>query len=523
MTLEEKNNIKTRAKAFEDYAKNSLPLTSYNRSPSSFGRIAELISTELQQKGQHIFPKDYTKQDVRKFLQSPTSYRMQLRDISNHLYVTSTHYKRLMYYFSNMLTYDYIIKIKATPSQNNNANQENQLNTYKKSYIKVAEMLGIIDFQHEFNKIMKIVFREDVFFGYVMSNKNSFYIKKLNSDACRISSVEDGCLCFEFDLLSLESNYLNDNSLDSYPEEIQKKYKKFKAQKKYDEESRWVELDSKNSICIRAHEDLPSNCIVPPFIGVVETILDLEDYKLFAKAKEFVNNYKLLVLKIPLRKDSDINDDFTINFDQAMKFYNLISSQLPDEIGVGLSPLEIDQVNFQDSAARSDVDNISRSIKTFWNTAGVNENLFGGEKASSVGLSKSIIVDEGIIFSVLNQVQRWVNRLLKLNGEGKFEVEFLNSTFFNREELFKTYLSGAQVGMPVKSYLCASVGLTPVDVINMNWLESDVLGLSDWEPLKSSHTSGSNDGKDGGRPEIDDDDLTDEGVVSKDGEKNLDE
>ena len=46
--------------------------------------------------------------------------------------------------------------------------------------------------KHEFSKISKTLYREDVFFGICLENKDNFYIQKINPDYCKVSSVVDG-------------------------------------------------------------------------------------------------------------------------------------------------------------------------------------------------------------------------------------------------------------------------------------------------------------------------------------------
>ena len=53
-----------------------------------------------------------------------------------------------------------------------------------------------MNLQHEFIKITTTILREDIFYGYEYSTKDSYFIQKLNPDYCQISSIEDGCFNF---------------------------------------------------------------------------------------------------------------------------------------------------------------------------------------------------------------------------------------------------------------------------------------------------------------------------------------
>ena len=476
-----------------------------------YARIGELVQADLRKKNElKTFFRKYKKEDIRKYLESPWMFEKQLREISNFLYHSSLHYKRLILYFATLLRFDYILK----PQKLNKENLD--MKRYENAYFKICGLIDNMNIKHEFTKALKIAFREDVFYGYILSTENSFYIKKLDPNYCRISTISDGILNYEFNLSIFNTQ---EEKLKNYPPEFKEKYNEYKKTKKSDHEAYWVEFDPKNTVCIKINEDIPEYC-VPPFIGVVDALLDIEEFKDLVKAREHINNYKILVMEIPMRENSEQNNDFLIEWDQVKKFYNLASSATPDQVGVITSPMKIDTVSFEKD--RADIDNVANAVREFWNAAGVSQHLFTTDKSSSVALSKSVITDEALCFSVLSQIERWMNRYLKLvGGNYKFLVELLKTTQFNWQDIAKGYLESAKFGLPVKMQACAALGMTPTDVLNMNYLEEEVFGLTDkFIPLKSSHTGG---GDSPGRPLTDEDDLVDGGIESRDGEKNLDE
>ena len=79
----------------------------------------------------------------------------------------------------------------------------------------------------------------------------------------------------------------------------------------------------------------------------------------------------------------------------------------------------------------------------------------------------------------------------------------------------------AQNGLPNKSRLCAINGLSPAVMIGNSIVENQVLGdlFDSWQPMKTSYTQSSNDDK-GGRPEMDDGDLSSSGEVTKENDTN---
>ena len=226
------------------------------------------------------------------------------------------------------------------------------------------------------------------------------------------------------------------------------------------------------------------------------------------------------IQRIPLdEKNPDINK-FLIDLELAMTFHNMASETLPEGVGVITSPMAIDAVKTEKKTTDSDL--VSDAYREAFRDGGVSEFLFNSDKNTSVGLAKSIITDEEVVFAMLRQIERWVNRKLKnLSGTYKFKIKMLDITVFNRDERHKKYLESAQYGIPVVMEIGATLGLTPLDLINKATLENDVLGLHDiLRPLQSSFNKlEENDGSDG-RPQKSDDEIGDEGQKTRDKNSN---
>src|SRR5690606_25750088 len=118
--------------------------------------------------------------------------------------------------------------------------------------------------------------------------------------------------------------------------------------------------------------------------------------------------------------------------------------------------------------------------------------IFNSDKSTSQGMLMSVKTDEQIVFGVLNQLQRWINRYLGFRFKDLlFNVTILHATEFNKKEIFAMYLEAGQYGVPVKSHISAVVGLEPIEVMNMAYLENVLLKLhEEFIPLMSSHTMG---------------------------------
>jgi hypothetical protein len=471
-----------------------------------FAKISKLIINDLNDSTpSSSINKKYTKEDIIRFMQNPRKNQKQLREVSRYLYEASPNYKRLILYFACLPTFDYIVEPYGLNTEKINKK------TFKTQYQKTLKLLEIMNLPHEFLKVLKIAFKEDVFYGYEHMSDDSYFIQPLDPDYCQISSIEDGVYNFAFDF-----SYFNKypKKLKQYPEEFQQKYKKYEKDKK---NYRWQELDSNNTICIKVNEEL--DYPLPPFNAVFESVFDIEDYKKLKKVKTKLDNYMVLTQQIPIDDKNSEPNNFLIDLDTAIAFHNRAVQALPEAVGLITSPMKIDAIKLD--RKQTDTDQVAHAERDYYNAAGVSQFLFNSEKVTSVGLSKSINTDEQIVFALLRQFERWVNRKLKnFNTKYKFRIRFLNTTVFNVDDVFEKYLKAAQYGMPVKLALGASLGLSGSEMANMVFLENEIMELHDTLiPLSSSHTQSSKGEK--GRPQKSEDELTESGVKTRDTDGNV--
>lgn len=444
----------------------------------------------------------FKKDDIRKWLEHPERFYKQLRIASNALYEISPQYRRLIGYFAKMHTFAYILlPFKLNLHKNIN------VQLLKKCYSQSCMYLEKASLKHELIKIYTTCFKEDIFYGYVYQTSDSFYIKKLNPDYCKITMIEDGCFIYDFDFTYF-NKYPED--LENYGEEF---IERFEMYKQHPSSMRWQTLNTQNQLCLKYNEDIPYPSI--PFVGVFEGIFDIQDYKGLKKAKAETDNYKVLALKVPI----DDNGNYKVDYDDIVDYYERLLDVLPENIGAFLTPMAVEDFSFENAGAVDD-NKVSDATKTFWNDAGVSSVIFGGDKITSATLNVSITADEEMVFAFTRQVERNINRLLKrMPGTYKFKINFLDITYFNRQEMFNTYLKGAQASLPTTTMACAALGLSPTDMMNLNYIETTILDIPNkFIPLSTSYTQSS----DGGAPtqEEKNEVLSDAGEVSRESEVN---
>lgn len=477
-----------------------------------FAQLSGMIIKDLNENTSQTLTRRYTKTDVTRFLENPTRYAKELGQMSTALYQASPHYRRLVNYYANLPSLDYIVEpygLDLTKSLNEKS--------FRTGYQRALDLTDMMSIKHEFQKALKSAWIRDTFYGYQHEGKDSFFIQELPFDFCQISSIEDGVYNFSFNFQYFDRN---PTQVEMYPKEFKSMYNKFKS----GSQGQWQELDSTKTVVVKINEEITND--VPPFIGIFRSIYDIEDYKALKMAKETMSNYKFVVQKIPIRDKTERNNDFLIDLTNVAMFHNKTSQTLPDGVGLITTPFEVDTINFSKDKAESD--NVQEAEREFYASAGTSQMLFNGDKSSNANLGKSINVDEQDVFALNRQIERFIARKMKydIKGAYKFRAKILDITVFNRDAVIEQYLKSAQYGLPVKMLLGASLGLSPSGVTNMAFLENEVLQLTDkFIPLSSSHTqsgdgqeedkSGESDENPNGRPESEEDELSEKGEEQK--------
>jgi len=479
---------------------------------NNYAQLARYIKKDLNsnQQYQYIFHKEFNKDDVMKWLANPSKYEKKLRDLSRFLYDSSSHYKRLIQYFSTILTFDYTVQPYGIKKYDKD---KKTIENIKNKYIAIIEYLDVMNLKHEFLKVTERAWIDDVVYLYEYRLNDSYFLEALNPDYCAINSIEDGCLDYSFNFQYFTAY---PKELDRFPEEFHQKYEAYKNDTK---NKKWQEIDSSKSMCIKVNENL--DYCIPPFAGIFEELYDIEDYKMLKKAKTELDNYLLLTANIPYKKDknSSTENDFALGLDIAERYFGMMVENLPDQVGAILSPFDsVDAIKIDQSDKTSN--KVMEAEESLYNSAGVSQLLFNSSGATGSTMTNSIISDETLSFKLLRQFERWVNKKLKdVNKVIKFKVSFLDITKYNQDKYVARLKEASTLGLPVKLEYCAALGKTPSEIYNTTILENDVLNIvNDWIPLSSSYTQTENDKN--GRPEGDENDLTSSGQSARDNDVN---
>ena len=228
-------------------------------------------------------------------------------------------------------------------------------------------------------------------------------------------------------------------------------------------------------------------------------------------------------MRIPMLNSSS-PDDMALSLELAKKFYNKAAADLPEEIGLILSPMQVDSISF-DKNATSDTNAIADSYSNIMEETGIAQVFSSSRLTGSSSVKMSMLTDA--LFAtkgIVQQVEAFVNELLlRQDPNSQAYIKFIDVTTYTREDRIREIKEAASLGMPVKMEYATLLGYNPLEVISSDWIETK-LGLSITRlihPLMSTHTQ-SGSSSTGGAPtaEESDKELSDEGEKTRDGSKN---
>lgn len=436
--------------------------------------------------------------DINRMLKSPQNNTKLLRNVSNVFYNTSPAYKEMIQYITNLPTFAYEV-LQADVTKKINKTK------FEKDYLDTITYLEKLNLDYELRKAYLIAMKEDTFFGYEVDTEYSYFIIHLNADYCEITGQSSKGFEFQFDFSYFD---VYTDILESYPEEFKQKYDQYKLTGK-----KWIRLDSMNSICFKINDELEYS--LPPLSTTFQSIIDLDEYKAIKKARSKNDNFLALSHRIPVN-DKGV-DEFVVTPDTARFFNNVLDSLLPEGVTVLTTPLELEAIKTEKS--KNDNDLVTEAYDNLFKDAGISQVLFNSGSSTSIGVNKSIIVDESMVFRFLKQIQKWINfKLINRKTNYKFKVKMLEVTYQNQKDKFDLALKSAQSSLPNIMMTQAILGVSPAQTISKINIEQDILGITDkLRPLSSSYTQSSDSS---GAPPKDDNEISDNGAKSRDTEGN---
>lgn len=450
----------------------------------------------------------YSLEDIQEAMICPQRGYSILVEASRYLMSISPLYMRLNTYFSNMGIFNYIVDTYDVK----NIESEKDIEKFNKSYFNVCSQIEKMNLKHEFSKIMSVLPSEDVYYGLLMESDTDAFYFRLPYSMCKLIQIQDGTYNFAMELSAIDPI-----NIGAYPDYIQEAYIAHKN--KIDFLDGWYVPPADKQICIKLNEN--RNYPYPLLISLVGDIFDIDRYKKLKMQKARVDNYKAIIIEIPI--DKNVVDKPLLTEETIMALAETNKESMPDDVGLLHTFGNSEAISFKDNT--NNTNNLSDSINDTYNFSGVPNQLFGNA-TSGAALKLSIENDASFVYRVYRQFERYMNRFIKLRrfnkASYKFKFRIQDSTVFNKDVVSDGFLKAAEHGLPFKIDYAVSLGISQNQLLGKLFTENVALELhNQLIPLPTSYTMSSDNV---GRPtnESKGEDLSDSGERTSDNETNVD-
>lgn len=458
----------------------------------------------------------YSKDKLRSALQNPltASNQKTLKELSQYLYYLNFQLRRIISYFASQIDLSLYTVVPSI-----SVNDDVDADSLMKKYNDVCTQISKMNLSMALDDAIVTAWREDCVYLYSYYDKGEsnifdFTTTIMDPNYCKISSKNyDGTFNYAFDFSFFSGS--NSIYLELWDKEFKKKYNAYQN----DSNLRWQELDPDRAVCFKINSDQPDR-IIPPLAALFESTIDSIDLRGLLSVKDQLSAYKLLVARIETLKNTNQPNDFAVDLDTCLAFYEKIAAMLPDWVGIALAPYDIQYVDMG-SGDGEDNEKLEKSISNIYSNAG---GVILDNKAitNSTGVKAALVADSLLAKKrLLNQIEAWVNRMMNiLIPHNAMQIRYIKDvTPYTKDQAIKEARESATLGVPgSKIRYAVLMGTQPKDIYGMQILENDILNISDnWVPLHSTYTESSNNR---GAPTKDDSDLSDEGIDTRDQDKN---
>ena len=485
----------------------------------AFEKIQQILLQNVSKNSNKTFTQ-YTKELIKQYLKNPYNYRNEIREVSRYLYRVSSLYKKIVLYYATIPMYYYNVTPAVDFAKSINVNKS------IKDYQSFLKRLQGINFQKECIPIITTTIRDGIYCGFVYSNDdNGFFIHTLDPKYYKIRGKNEcGQWIVYFDATYFASGN-NKEFVDGINGDTSGTWDQvfIDGWNDYNDDTtnnRWFMLPPEKTICLIANMDDEFDMPLPFFSGIFTSLLDCLDYEQVIADKTTLENYCLLVATIPLIKDSNMVDDFAVSMELVQEAQDMIADAVPDLVGFATLPgMELNPITFKDKNTANDTDILSNSVENVFNQAGVSRSIISnGSSTNSVGLKHSIQNDTSISFIWVDRLQSNLQYYFSSNISPDYIFSFHKETWYSKEEYIKELASGATTGVVTAMDYMTALGSTPYEAY-CKILFEEAIGIKlRLTPLSTSYTQSSKNSS--GRPASDDDDLSEEGIATRDGEKN---
>lgn len=453
-------------------------------------RFAEILQQEIKSARNQTFTQ-FTKDLIKTYTRSPAANQDVLRNVSRFLCRNSMIYKKLIMYYAALPLFYYNI----TP--NLNFSDDYDVEDITKNYEGVLKKFSKFNLRKEGYTSLFMAIRDGIYVGYAYdSEDDGIFLMPLDVKYCKIygrDSSGEWITYFDASYFDISSNKaLVEGEEGTWDQVFVDGYKRYKDPE-YGRDYRWFRLPPEKTFTLLTCPDDEFAYPLPFFLPLFISLLDLIDLEQILQSKNELENYKLIVSKIPFMNSSERVDDFAISIELAKLFNQMLEEVVPEQIGVAYSPMDIDTVSFENVNSARDTDALGNSISNLFKNAGISELVVAAAGATSEAAIKyAVLNDISTVWVWVDRIQSWCNYFIKMNINDGYMLDIHKEAWYNQDEYIDRCSSYISYGADIMGWLTAK-GDTPYVAYNKLKFEK-ALGLSEmFNPLMTSYTlSGKN-------------------------------
>lgn len=495
-----------------------------------------------------LYPRSvpYTRDKIRNLLKDAEKNSFEIRQAAEYVRNNILQFERAEQYFISLFSFKYYLLPKRTVSK---------INDFKKSKEKVYKFLESLRIKEQFPRITADVIKNGCGF-YLFSKKGDIFdFIRLPLDQCRITGVRNTFgMCFEVDAYYFERLY----SLGMVTPEIYGYYKdlieekmspaerdangeikrdkngnvKRKKKKTNSTYNRiFIPISPMHGCCITA--DPYKGTKVPLLAALLPDSLDILEYKNIQKQKSILETWCIIPQVIPY----DTVEKPKVPLQLAKQTIALLQKSLPAGVVTFSTPLEVQNpITLQSSNTQENITGLGE--QNFFSAVGIAGNVMGvGEAKNQAVLDFSNLTDFGFVSYIYDEFDSIVNLLIMIYvNETDWKVKFFGNSYRHDKEMKDASSMFSTNNLPAE-YLGANLGFEPQEFEYMlemgekSKLKEKMIPLvsqfqqsgnnQDSTDKKQQDNSNSNAASDeGGRPQMDDSELSDSGEQAREDETN---
>lgn len=422
--------------------------------------------------------KKVNREAIRRATAAPYSNVQILQNASMMLKSTNGIYARMINYLSTMLTYDYVMYPL-------NVEKFKTQDKIQKSYNETALFLEKLNIKHNSHWFARRIIEQGELYLYEQMDDNGVLYQEIPCDYCKIVGMENNVLRYAVNLAAMSNDVLS-----AMPVKIQQLARRFKTGKIPKEQlidKTWYELGEE---AIAFNIDRFSSKGIPMFSHLFDDLIELETMKELYSRNAIIDNIKLIHQKLPIDKETG---RVLMDFSVATAYHNSTKSNLPKGTAITTSPLELSALTLAsaNNKMRNEVDDVTKMI---FDGAGISDEIFNGDRATNEAISKGIITDSLLVYVIQEMIQDYINwKLGKFKKSGAWQIQFMNTTVFNRDECVRRAKDNMAFGGSRMEFMAVS-GYTPLQARSILTTEK-LLGYHDelLIPAQSAHTASGKD------------------------------